>query len=65
VLLVVSVVGKPGTRFTPKDFFLIEDFAKTARNVVLRAKKHWEMTEEKLRISKMLSHISLFVPQSV
>ena len=65
VLLVVSVVGKPGTRFTPKDFFLIEDFAKTARNVVLRAKKHWEMTEDKLRISKMLSNISLFVPQSV
>ncbi len=65
VLLVVSVVGKPGTQFTPKDFFLIEDFAKTARNVVLRAKKHWEMTEEKLRISKMLSHISPFVPQSV
>ncbi|MCF8129909.1 MAG: adenylate/guanylate cyclase domain-containing protein [Deltaproteobacteria bacterium] len=65
VLLVVSVVGKPGTRFTPKDFFLIEDFAKTARNVVLRAKIHWEMTEEKLRISKMLSQISLFVPQSV
>ncbi|MCF8131164.1 MAG: adenylate/guanylate cyclase domain-containing protein [Deltaproteobacteria bacterium] len=65
VLLVVSVVGKPGCRFTPKDFFLIEDFAKTARNVVLQAKKHWEMTEEKVRISKILSNISPFVPQSV
>ena len=65
VVLVVSVVGKPGTLFTPKDFFIIEDFAKTARNVVLQAKKHWEMTEEKLRIGKMLSHISPFVPQSV
>lgn len=65
VLLVVSVVGKPGTRFTTRDFLLIEDFATTARNVVLRAKKHWEMTEEKLRISKMLSDISAFVPQSV
>ena len=65
VLLVVSVVGKPRTRFTPKDFFLIEDFAKTARNVVLRAKKHWEMTEEKIRISKILSNISPFVPQAV
>ena len=65
VLLVMSVVGKPGTRFTPKDFFIIEDFAKTARNVVLQAKKHWEMTEDKLKISKMLSNISQFVPQSV
>ena len=65
ILLVVSVVGKPETRFTPKDFFIIEDFAKTARNVVLGAKMHWEMTEEKLKISKMLTNISLFVPQSV
>jgi class 3 adenylate cyclase len=47
------------------DFLLIEDFAQTARSVVLRAKKHWEMTEEKLRISKMLTHLSPFVPQSV
>jgi class 3 adenylate cyclase len=59
------VVGRPGTRFTRKDFFLIEDFSKAARNVVIRAKKHWEMTEEKLKISKMLTHISPFVPQSV
>jgi class 3 adenylate cyclase len=65
VLLVVSVVGKPDTRFTPRDFLLIEDFAATARNVVLQAKKQWQMTEEKLRISKMLSQLSAFVPQSV
>jgi len=65
VLLVVSVVGKPGTLFTPRDFLLIEDFAATARNVVLQAKKQWQMSEEKLKISKMLSQLSAFVPQSV
>ena len=65
ILLVASVVGRPGTRFTRKDFLLIEDFSKAARNVVLRAKKHWEMTEEKLKISEMLAHISPFVPQTV
>ena len=65
ILVVLSVVGRPGTRFTRKDFLIIEDFSKTARNVILKAKKHWEMTEEKLRISKMLTHLSPFVPQSV
>ncbi|MFO7737565.1 MAG: adenylate/guanylate cyclase domain-containing protein [Desulfatiglandaceae bacterium] len=65
ILVVLSVVGKPGTTFTHKDFLLIEDFSETARSVILRAKKHWEMTEEKIRISKMLTHLSPFVPLSV
>ncbi|MFH0845465.1 MAG: adenylate/guanylate cyclase domain-containing protein [Pseudomonadota bacterium] len=65
VLVVLSVVGKPGTEFSRKDFFLLKDFARTARSVILRAKKHWEMTNEKLRISQMLTHLSPFVPQTV
>jgi class 3 adenylate cyclase len=65
ILAVVSVVGKPDVKFNRKDFLLIEDFASTVRAVILRAKKHWEMTEEKLKISKMLTHLSPFVPHSV
>lgn len=65
ILAVLSVVGRPGTRFTPKDFFLIEDFAKTARNAILRSKKYWEMSEEKLRINKRLTNLSNFVPRTV
>lgn len=65
ILAVVSVVGRPQARFSRRDFLLIEDFASTVRAVILRAKKHWEMTEEKLRISKMLTHLSPFVPHSV
>ena len=65
ILAVLSVVGRPGTRFTPKDFFLIEDFAKTARNAILRAKNYWEMSEEKIRINKRLTNLSNFVPKTV
>ena len=65
ILVVLSVVGRPGTRFTPKDFFLLEDFAKIARNAILRAKKYWEMSEEKLRINKRLTNLSNFVPRTV
>jgi len=65
ILVVLSVVGRPGTRFTPKDFFLLEDFSKIARNAILRAKKYWEMSEEKVRINKKLTNLSNFVPRTV
>ena len=65
ILAVLSVVGRPETRFTPKDFLLLEDFAKTARNAILRAKKYWEMSEEKIRINKKVTNLSNFVPQTV
>jgi class 3 adenylate cyclase len=65
ILVVLSVVGRPGTRFTPKDFFLLDDFSKIARNAILRAKKYWEMSEEKLRINKRLTNLSNFVPRTV
>jgi class 3 adenylate cyclase len=65
ILAVLSVVGRPETRFTPKDFLLLEDFAKTARNAILRAKKYWEMSEEKIRINKKVTNLSNFVPKTV
>ena len=65
VLAAVSVVARPGTRFTRKDFYMIRDFSETLRNVLLKARNHWEMTQEKIRISQMLTHLSPFVPESV
>ncbi|MBW1703617.1 MAG: GAF domain-containing protein [Deltaproteobacteria bacterium] len=65
VLAAVSVVAKPGTRFTRKDFYMIRDFAETLRNVLANAKNTWEITQEKIRISQMLTHLSPFVPESV
>lgn len=32
---------------------------------ILNAKRHWEMTQEKIRISRMLTNLSPFVPESV
>ncbi len=65
ILAVVSVVARPGTEFTRKDFYMIKDFSETLRNVISNAKKHWEMTQEKMRIGRMLTHLSPFVPESV
>ncbi len=65
ILAVVSVVARPGSEFTRKDFYMIRDFSETLRNVLSNAKKHWEMTQEKIRIGRMLTHLSPFVPDSV
>ncbi|MGD8985084.1 MAG: adenylate/guanylate cyclase domain-containing protein [Desulfobacteraceae bacterium] len=65
ILAVVSVVSKPGTRFTSKDFFIMRDLSEVVGNAILNAKKHWEVTQEKIRINQMLTHLSPFVPQSV
>ena len=65
IVAVVSVVSKPGTRFTKKDFYMIRDLAETAGNVILNAKRHWEIAQEKIKISQTLAHLSPFVPQSV
>jgi len=59
------VVAKTGTRFTNKDFHFIKDISENVANAILNAKRHWEMTQEKIKISQMLAHLSPFVPQSV
>jgi class 3 adenylate cyclase len=62
---VVNVVARPGTRFLNKDFHFIKDISETVGYTILNAKRHWEMTQEKIKISRMLDHLSPFVPQSV
>jgi len=65
VLAVISVVARPGTRFTRKDFYLIKDLSEVAGNAIMAAKRHWAITQEKIEISQKLAHLSPFVPQSV
>ena len=65
VLAVVSVVIQPLTRFSRHDFFLVKDVAEILGTFILMAKRQWEMTQEKIRISRMLANLSPFVPESV
>jgi class 3 adenylate cyclase len=65
VLAVISVVIMPLTRYTRKDFFLIRDFSDILGTIILNAKRQWEMTQDKIRISRMLANLSPFVPESV
>jgi len=65
VLAVISVVARPGTRFSRKDFYLIQDLSEIAGNAIMAAKRHWAVTQEKIDITQKLAHISPFVPESV
>lgn len=65
LLAVISVVSRPNTKFSKKDFLLMEDLAETAGNVIVNAKQHWKVMQEKLKISGILSNLFKFVPQSV
>ncbi len=65
VLAAVSVVIQPLTRFSRLDFFLIKDVANIIGSFILTAKRQWETTREKIRISRVLTSLSPFVPESV
>jgi len=65
LLAVVSVVAPPGNLFSRKEFFLLNDFGETVGNLLVSARKHWAVTQEKIRINQMLIHLSPFVPHSV
>ena len=65
ILGIINLVSRPGTRFTRKDFYLMRDLSETAGEIILRTKRQWEITQDKIKISQMLAHLSPFVPQSV
>ncbi len=65
IVAVINVVSQPNARFTKKDFYFMKDLSEMAGNAIMAAKRHWEMTQEKIEISQKLAHLSPFVPQSV
>ncbi len=65
IVAVINVVSRPGARFTKKDFYLMKDLSEMAGNAIMAAKRHWEITQDKIDISRKLAHLSPFVPQSV
>jgi class 3 adenylate cyclase len=65
ILAIISVVIQPLTRYTRRDFYLIRDFANTLGTILLTARRQWEITREKIRISQTLANLTPFVPGSV
>ena len=65
IVAVLTVVSHPGARFENRDFLMVRDIAELAGNVILSAKRHWEVTREKLALGRVLASLTPFVPQTV
>jgi class 3 adenylate cyclase len=65
ILAIISVVIQPLTRYARRDFYLIRDFANILGTILLNARRQWEITREKIRISQTLAGLTPFVPGSV
>lgn len=64
-LAVGTVLARPGARFTRRELFLMRDLADIAGNQLLGAKLHWQVTQDKLKISQSLQQLTPFVPRAV
>lgn len=64
-LAVLNAIAKPDSKISEKDLILLKDLADLASNVITNAKKHWEMSQQKFTVDRILSHLRPFVPQTV
>ncbi len=64
-LAVLDVVSKPGLLLSEKDLILLSDLVELATNVLVNARRHWQISQEKLTLDQILTHLRPFVPQTV
>ena len=62
VLDVIAIENEPLQR---EDFMLLKDLADLATNAIVNARKHWKMSQEKLTMDSILTHLRPFVPETV
>jgi class 3 adenylate cyclase/rubredoxin len=65
-LAVLDAIAKPdSTGLGEREFVLLKDLVELASNVIKNARSHWKMSQEKLTVDKILSHLRPFVPSTV
>ncbi len=64
-LAVLDVIGKEGNSFTELDIALLQDLADLATNAIINTRNHWKMSQEKLNMDQILTHLRPFVPETV
>jgi class 3 adenylate cyclase len=65
LLAVLDVIAKEGRSFDQRDLMLLRDLADLATNAIVNTRKHWRMTQEKLNLDHILTHLRPFVPETV
>jgi class 3 adenylate cyclase len=65
LLAVVDVIAKEGYHIEKSDIILIKDLTDLATNVIINARQHWKIAQEKLTLDHILEHLRPFVPETV
>jgi class 3 adenylate cyclase len=64
-LAVLDVIAKEGQGFDERDLMLLKDLADLATNAIVNTRKHWKVSQEKLNLDHILTHLRPFVPETV
>jgi class 3 adenylate cyclase/rubredoxin len=62
---VLDAIARPGMSLDEKDLVLLKDLVQLASNVIVNARRHWKMSQEKLTVDRILHHLRPFVPSTV
>lgn len=62
---VLELIAEEDYCYTEKDAVILKDLTKLASNVLVNARKHWKMSQEKLNMDQILTHLRPFVPETV
>ncbi len=64
-LAVLDVIAKEGHSLGERDIILVKDLANLAKNLIINARSHWKIAQEKLTLESILGHLRPFVPETV
>jgi class 3 adenylate cyclase len=64
-LAVFDAIAKPGQRLGQAELILLKDLTDLAHNVIINARSHWKMAQERLTVDRILEHLRPFVPATV
>jgi class 3 adenylate cyclase len=64
-LAVLDVIAREGQGFDERDLTVLKDLADLATNAIVNTRKHWKVSQEKLNLDHILTHLRPFVPETV
>jgi class 3 adenylate cyclase len=62
---VLELIAEEGRCYNERDAVILKDLTKLAANVLTNVRKHWKMSQEKLNMDQILTHLRPFVPETV
>jgi len=64
-MAVLDAIARPNSVLGEKEIALLKDLVELARNVIMNARGHWKISQEKLTVDRILGHLRPFVPSTV